>query len=330
MQNLKTKNNKNKRGMEMRKIICVALNPAMDKTILIENFELGCLHRIEETDFHIGGKGINVAKTLMNFDIKSIVTGFVGGVWADTFRTQLMKQGIETKFFKLLQDTRSNIKLIDKKSCTCTAINEVGPFVPEEMVERFIQSFTIMCHPEDIIILTGGTPPGVPTDIYHTLGIIAKKKGAYLIVDAKGAVFEKSLLANPDIVKLNYRNYVPKEHWRNITPEIKQKLISYAKKLHVPTVLISLGSAGAILVKGGEVYCAKALELEDDLKHPVGAGDAMVAALVMGTLEEFETERLLRYAVACGAASVVCKGTTGCTTMKVNELILQVQIEKVE
>ena len=97
----------------MRKIITVALNPAMDKTIKIDNLQLGRVNRISEIRYDIGGKGINVSELLMAFGIKNIVTGFLGGYYSDQFKTQLMKKGIETKFFKVLENTRVNTKIID-------------------------------------------------------------------------------------------------------------------------------------------------------------------------------------------------------------------------
>lgn len=314
----------------MRKIICVSLNPAMDKTVMIEHLEEGYVNKIEEIDYQIGGKGINVGKVLMNFGIKSIVTGFIGGVWADTFRTKLMKLGIETKFFKLLHDTRVNTKLIDKETGICTALNEVGPYVPEELVERFIQSFTLMCHEGDIIVLTGGVSPSIPEDIYYTLGRIAKEKGACVILDAKNTLLAKGLLAKPDMVKLNYRNYIPKDNWHKLTKEMCLEIIQYAKTLGVPKVLISLGKKGALFINGEKTYYAEAIDVGVELRHPVAAGDAMVAALVMSLIEEFEDAYTLKYAIACGAACVLSKDTNGCTPMQVNELLSQVQVEKIQ
>ncbi|MGL4345536.1 MAG: 1-phosphofructokinase family hexose kinase [Cellulosilyticaceae bacterium] len=312
----------------MRKIICVALNPAMDKTINVDRFEVGCINAIGEISYQVGGRGINVAKVLQNFDHKCIVTGFVGGVWADQFRTTLMKRGIETKFFKLIHDTRTNTKLIDTATGICTTINERGPHVPEEILERFIQSFTIMCKQDDIIVLTGGTPPGVPDDIYYTLTCIAKEKGAKVILDARGELLKKGVLAGPDMVKINYRDYVPKEFWNQMTEAIYHKIIAHSKRLGVPKVLVSVGKQGALYVHTDKEYYAKSVDVGVDLKYPVAAGDAMVSALVMSMIEEFDDLTTLRYAVACGAACVIAKDTKGCMPMKVNELIPKVDISR--
>ena len=150
----------------MRKIICVTLNPAIDKTIFVDQLELGYVNRAEDVHHEIGGKGINVAKVLANFGVKSIVTGFSGGIWNDMLRTKLMKSGIETKFFKLIHDTRINTKIMHRDTGICTAINECGPTIPIELLERFLQSFHLMCHENDIVVLSGSIPPGVSLDIY--------------------------------------------------------------------------------------------------------------------------------------------------------------------
>ncbi|MHC1747358.1 MAG: 1-phosphofructokinase family hexose kinase [Cellulosilyticaceae bacterium] len=318
----------------MRKIICVTLNPAMDKTILIDQFDLGRINTIKDVHYEIGGRGVNVSKVLNNFGFKSIVTGFSGGIWADTFRTTLLKLGIETKFFKLIHDSRVNTKLIDIHSGVCTTINETGPNVPEEMVERFIQSFTIMCNYDDIIILTGGLPPGVPMDIYYTLTKIAKEKGAYVILDSWGGdrAYEAFLLAakaEPDVVKVNYRDYLSKEDWQDMPEDKCIGILEKTKDFNVKNVLVSLGKKGAFFISNDKCYYADAIEVGVDLKHPVGAGDAMLAALVMGKIEEFDAVTTMKYAVACGAACVMCKNTNSCIPMQVNELLSQVEVHEI-
>ncbi|WP_069997678.1 1-phosphofructokinase family hexose kinase [Cellulosilyticum sp. I15G10I2] len=312
----------------MKKIICVTLNPAMDKTIFVNNYKEGCVNLIDEVYYEIGGKGINVAKVLNNFEIKCIVTGFVGGIWTDKFRTKLMKLGIETKFFKLLQDTRINTKLIDTDTGMCTAINEKGPFVPEEVLEKFIQSFTLMCHAEDLIVLTGTPPPGVPKNIYYTLTQIAKKKGATVILDAHGEALLKALDAKPDMIKISYRDFIPKEYWGKLTKADFPYIIQKVRETQIQNALISLGQYGALFVDQEKNYYANAVQVGVDLKYPVGAGDAMVAALIIGKLEEFDLITTIKYAIACGAACVVAKDTSNCKPTEVNKYISEVVVNE--
>lgn len=311
------------------KIICVALNPAMDKTIYLNDFKLGRVNIIDDIHYEVGGRGINVAKVLNNFEIKSIVTGFVGGVWAETFRMKLMKMGIETKFFKLLHDTRVNTKLIDKESGECTTISEKGPFVPEELLERFVQSFTIMCKEDDIIILAGGMLPGIKEDIYYQLTTIAKEKGAYVIVDSYGEVLKNTLPAKPDAIKVTYRDYVPEEYWGKLTKADFGYIVDQVKQSEINKVLISLGEKGAILIENGMTYYANSIDVGVKLKHPVGAGDAMVAALVKSKIDNMTPVASMKLAIACGATCVMSQGVTNCTEEQVTKLLPKIDVERI-
>ena len=44
-------------------IVTVTMNPAIDKTVDVENFEAGGLNRIKRVVSDAGGKGINVSNT---------------------------------------------------------------------------------------------------------------------------------------------------------------------------------------------------------------------------------------------------------------------------
>jgi len=312
------------RGIYMKKIITVTLNPAMDKTIKINNLEIGRVNRISEVRYDIGGKGINVSEVLMSFGIKSIVTGFLGGHYAETFKTQLMKKRIETKFFKLLGDTRINTKIIDTATGVCTDINEVGPYVPEEVLERFLQSFKVMCSKDDIVVLTGGASPSVPRDIYKTLTEIAKSQGAFVILDADGDLLKHGVEACPDIIKPNQYEFCQLDNQEILT---KEEMLEVAEKLRsngVGKILISLGSKGAMYITSRGTYYAPSVKV--DVISPVGAGDAMVAALVHSKLQGLDDEQTLRYAVACGAATVTLEGTQICTATQVSKLLPKVKI----
>ncbi|HHX59698.1 MAG TPA: 1-phosphofructokinase [Epulopiscium sp.] len=308
----------------MRKIIIVALNPAMDKTIKINGLELGRVNRISEVRYDIGGKGVNVSALLMEFGIKSIVTGFLGGHYSDLFKDRLMKKGIETKFFKVLEDTRVNTKIIDTATGMCTDINEQGPYVPEEVLERFLKSFSLMCKEEDIIVLTGGASPGVPVDIYGTLTSIAKSKGAFVLLDADGDLLKYGIAAGPDIIKPNQYEFFQLKGKEDLT---RNEILAFAATLRADglgKILLSLGSKGAMYLTEGGTYYAPSVNV--NVISPVGAGDAMVASLVYSKLQGLDDEQTLRYAVACGAATVTLEGTQICTARQVSKLLEIVKI----
>ena len=59
-------------------ITTVTLNPAIDKTITVEQFRLNTVNRVLSVNEDLGGKGINVSKVLHHLKHKTVACGFIG------------------------------------------------------------------------------------------------------------------------------------------------------------------------------------------------------------------------------------------------------------
>ncbi len=92
-------------------ILCVNLNAAIDKTIVVNSFQLGQIHRPEAVKSLAGGKGCNVARALKQFGEEPVVTGWVGGTAGQFIENGLHQEGIQTDFI-----------FTDFESRTCTSI----------------------------------------------------------------------------------------------------------------------------------------------------------------------------------------------------------------
>lgn len=308
-------------------VITVTLNPAMDKTLKIDNFNTGIVNRVGSIRYDIGGKGINVSKVLKNFGIQSKCTGFIGGMWKDTFRNELSKNEIVNDFVDIKGDTRTNTKVVDDLNKVYTDINECGPDITSEELNMFMNKFETMCNKGDIVVLSGGAAPKIPKNIYGTLVKIAKKQGALVILDAEGELLSEGIKEKPYLIKPNDAEF---ELLLNRKFENNHEIIEGAREIvnsGVSNIIISLGSKGALLVDENKAYYAKGLVVP--VKSTVGAGDSMVAAFVYGMVNGFDKKEVLRFAVACGAASVSTEGTQACSLNSVKELLKKVEVEEV-
>ena len=79
-------------------VITVTLNPAIDKTLIVDGFQLGSVNRTMDVRHDIGGKGVNVSKVLKNLGIDSLAIGFLGGVFRKSFESELDKRNISLKY----------------------------------------------------------------------------------------------------------------------------------------------------------------------------------------------------------------------------------------
>jgi fructose-1-phosphate kinase PfkB-like protein len=79
-------------------ILCLNLNAAIDKTIVVSSFELNKIHRPELVIALAGGKGCNVARALKTFREVPVVSGWVGGFAGQFIETGLRREGIQTDF----------------------------------------------------------------------------------------------------------------------------------------------------------------------------------------------------------------------------------------
>ena len=77
------------------RILTVTLNPAIDKTVKVENFKFGQDSYEDAIFLSAGGKGLNVSRVLKRLGIESIATGFVGGASGDYIKKQLNKEKIK-------------------------------------------------------------------------------------------------------------------------------------------------------------------------------------------------------------------------------------------
>jgi fructose-1-phosphate kinase PfkB-like protein len=185
-----------------------------------------------------------------------------------------------------------------------------------------------MCQEDDIIILTGTPPPGVPNDIYYTLTQVAKSKGSFVILDSHGETLAKTLEAKPDMIKISYRDYIPREYWGKLTKADFPYVVQKVRAAGIENALISLGKYGALLIDQEKTYYADALHVGVELKYPIGAGDAMVAALTIAKIQDLDPVMMMKYAIACGAACAIAKDTSNCKPTEVNKLIDEVIVNE--
>lgn len=289
-------------------IYTVTLNPAIDKTVVIDEYKRGKVNRSIYSRKDIGGKGINVSKVLSGFGVESICTGILGEENAGFFLEYLEGLNIKTDFYIIPGENRTNIKIIEKAHGTITDINDKGFKVSDIELEKFLKYFFKLVGEGDLVVLSGSLPAGVGDYIYKTMIDQLRQKSVKVILDADGTSLLKGVEAIPYAIKPNI--YELKRIVDVDEKDIESILAGgrYLIGRGIEKVLISLGDQGAIYITNENAYISEGIKVP--IKSTVGAGDAMVAGMAYAIEEDYADYNLLRLAVACGTAKVMTEGTT--------------------
>lgn len=312
-------------------IYTVTLNPAIDKTIQLNNLKPGALNIVEKSLTNIGGKGINVSMVLKELGSESTALGLAGGENGRYITEELTRSAISNLFLATGKETRTNIKIMEQDG-TLTELNEKGAFVEESLVNEFVKEVETRITEGDILVLSGTVPEGVPATIYADLIKIAHDKGAKAILDADGELFSNGIVAGPDVIKPNiseFARYLNEANEETISEDIIIEGVKKLFKNSISQIILSMGAKGAYFFdrNSEEILYCNALSVQ--VKSTVGAGDSMAAAWAYALDKGYTFDESVKLAVAVSAAAVTTPGTMAPNIEKVKELESQVSIRRI-
>lgn len=285
----------------------VTMNPAIDKTMEIDNFRIGAVNRISSIRLDAGGKGINVSKTIKALGGSSLAAGVLAGSNGEYIKSYLDHMGIDNDFLFVKGETRTNVKIVDKLKGTNTDINEPGADLSAEDLSLMEKKIFSDINSDSILVISGSIPANVSESIYQEWTERGKKAGARVLLDSDGELLREGIKAGPYLVKPNIREL---ERLFGRKLDSRDEIVETAKRLletGVEIVVVSLGADGAVFVNRNKVIYSEALMV--DVKSTVGAGDAMVGALALALQRGYPFERAVTLSTAAGAANVATYGT---------------------
>lgn len=286
-------------------ITTITLNPAIDRTVTIPAFTAGAVNRVEHVSDRAGGKGINVAAALAAAGFKVTVLGFLGRNNEAVFSGFFAARSIEDRCLRLPGSTRVGIKITDPVRQETTDINFPG-------LTPTTGEMTTLCEQVNGLrdgwcVISGSLPPGVPEGIYRKFVALLKGHGVRTVLDSSGTALREALQAGPDIVKPNVHEL--EELLGRALPD-ESSVIAAARELvagGVGVVAVSRGADGACFVTQDEVVIARPPAVT--VHSTVGAGDAMVAGIVAGHLQDLPLAGIARLATAFSLSALTRTGS---------------------
>jgi len=303
----------------------VTLNPAIDETVVLDSLHPGEVHRARAVSFHAGGKGVNVASCLADWDSGPITaTGILGANNGGVFEDLFAAKKIRDKFVRVAGETRTNIKLVHDGDTT--DINLPGLTVDAASISKVSEAIFENVVAGDLVLLAGSVPAGVSETVYAGLIAALNARGVRVVLDTSGAPLTAALQARdlPYCIKPN-RSELEAFAGRQLPEDAD--LVAVAHDLNargVALVVISLGAEGSLYVTGAKILHAKLPVIR--AASTVGAGDAMVAGMIAAMAEGAPLERIARLATAFAAGKLGQAGPNLPAPKIINDLANQVTI----
>jgi 1-phosphofructokinase len=305
-------------------IFTVTLNPAIDKTIVLDKLLLGHVNRSISTRDDIGGKGINVAKVIKNLGYNVCALGFIGKENSDYIYRKLNKYGVCHDFIEVDGETRTNIKIVEREEGIFTDINQCGFSVDNLDLEKLIRKLKNRVNREDVVVLSGSLPKGIESNVYKVIIEQLKQKDVKIILDAEGQALRYGIEANPYLIKPNINELKTIVSCSENIEDIKESVEEFVNKGII--VAVSMGENGALLFSKEQSLYSKPLKV--DVKSTVGAGDSMVAAFAIGVHENMPLEDTFRLAIASSTAKVTMEGSQAPDRKEILKYIELVEIQR--
>jgi 1-phosphofructokinase len=259
--------------------VTLTLNPSLDRTIEVDSLTRGAVIRAGGARVDPGGKGVNVSRALLANGIASRAVLPCGGDDGQRLVRLLGQEGVAVVAVRCAGTTRSNVTLVEPDG-TVTKINEPGGPLTAAEVDRVAAAVLQAAGGAgtgraDWVVVCGSLPPGVPVDLYATLGRRFAAAGLRVAVDTSGPALLAAVAAGTELVKPNREELAeavgrPLGSLRDVV-DAAQELRSWG----AGTVLASLGADGAVLVGPAGVVAGESPPVEP--RSTVGAGDALLA-----------------------------------------------------
>ena len=302
----------------MEKILTLTLSPAIDKSTVVNSIVPDKKLRCTEPKYEPGGGGVNVSRAIKKLGGNSTAVYMAGGYSGKYFHDLLNAEGIDSHVVETEGQTRENLIVLNESTNLQYRFTMPAPEIKENEWQECLGIIERSSGVE-YIVASGSLPNGVPEDFFGRLSAIAKRMNAKLIADTSAehlryAVNEGLFMIKPNLGELSDLQGAAELQGEDVLKAAKD-IIS---KGGCEVMVISMGAAGAILVTKDVVINSPSPFVKR--RSTVGAGDSMVAGMVLAFSRGLSLREVLQYGIAAGTAATMNMGTQLCQKGDVEKL----------
>jgi 1-phosphofructokinase family hexose kinase len=317
--------------MKKTSVLCVTLNPCLDKTLTVPAWKPGDNVRGTAIREVVGGKGNNVARALKGLGQSARPATFLGGSTGSRCELLLKRDdGMEPLVIASSAETRTILTVRTDESADQSAFFDPDPAISDNEADLMLEAIRLEIQSGHVQALTlSGSSPSVTTHrLYGDLIRLARESGISVLVDTYGMALKSLDSAGPDLIQLNRK-------------EVAGILGLQSDELSEPLIFdwlkgwVEKGTRLAVLTQGPEDVLAVSIEgfwrvvpPKIQAVNPIGSGDCFLAGLTYASMRSESTPSQLKFAVACAVANA-CVWDAGAISLELVEpWISQIQVHQ--
>lgn len=293
------------------KIATLTLNPALDKNTRVEKLLPAKKLRCEKPEYEAGGGGLNVSRAISILGGSSIAIYAAGGAAGDKLDALLNAEGITENRIRIQKETRVNLLVTEISTGNQFRFGMPGNDLSPGEINKCMDEVKNLPDGIEYLVASGSIPPGAPVDLYAQISEIARGKNIKFILDTSGDGLIKAAHTGLYMIKPNLRELsqiAGKEQINGLEQEeIARRIISEGK---TEIVVLSMGPRGAMMLTRDLLEYVVPPTVKPT--STVGAGDSMVAAIVLSLSRGDDLRTALKWGVSAGTAATLTSGSELC------------------
>jgi 6-phosphofructokinase 2 len=304
-------------------IVTLTMNPAIDESTSVPYVLPDQKLRCQAPTYEPGGGGINVARAIRKLGGDALACFPVAGPAGELLRRLLDVEGVRYVAMPVTGWTRENLNVLEEVSGRQFRFCMPGATLGDQEWPTFLEWVRELRPSPDYLVASGSLPPGVPVDFYARLAAVGRQVGSRVVLDTSGAPLARAVEEGVYLLKPSLREF---QALMGEPEGDESHLASLAamvvKRGWCEILVLSLGAGGALWVTASERERLASPAVR--IKSSVGAGDSMVAGIVLSLARGRPLGEAVRFGVAAGAAAVMNPGTALCRREDVDRLCPQV------
>lgn len=287
----------------MKKVLCLGLTPAFQRTLLFDRLEVDEVNRARQVVESAAGKSLNTARALAALGAHAQTAGFNGG-WTGRAITAFLKAyGVTSALTPMRAETRVCTTLIDPKTGTVTELVEEAPDPGPAAVARFVRDNLRRTREASLLVISGTLPPFVGDTFYVGFVRAAAAAGVPVVIDSQKAALVNVLFERPLLAKLTVRE---------LEVTLGERLSGERRILRGLRDLQAMGAQNVFVTQGGKpAYLLSPKRTwrftppaVNRRVNPIGSGDCTTAGLAQALLAGRSLKDAVVAGLACGSANV--------------------------